>query len=321
MEKTESKWRWGIKRWIVLGLILLSVVANLLIRPVQPHIQVAPESLSETINLPAIGNFYVSNTLTMTLVIDLIVLALALAVRSGARKGELVPGGVAGVIEWLLEALYNLTETSAGKYARKIFPWFATIFILVLVANMTKLIPGVETVGILHHAETGHPIQELVKGIFTVLPGEMENGYIVTPWFRALSTDLNFTVALALIAVVMTQVIGFQTQGLGYLTKFINMRTMFTRPFFGFIDFLVGFLELISELAKVLSFSFRLFGNMFAGMVLVALVGSMVPIFAPAMILAFEFFIGLIQAFVFGMLTMVFMAQATRGHGGEVHVD
>lgn len=89
------------------------------------------------------------------------------------------------------------------------------------------------------------------------------------------------------------------------------------KPFFGFMDFLVGILETISEFAKIISFTFRLFGNMFAGFVLMALVMSMLPIFVPSLIAMFEFFIGLIQAFVFGMLTMVFMAQATQGHGGE----
>ena len=83
------------------------------------------------------------------------------------------------------------------------------------------------------------------------------------------------------------------------------------------MDFIVGILETISELSKVLSFAFRLFGNMFAGMVLMALVGAMVPVFVPSMIMMFELFIGVIQAFVFGLLTMVFMAQATQGHGAE----
>ena len=75
--------------------------------------------------------------------------------------------------------------------------------------------------------------------------------------------------------------------------------------------------KLISELSKILSFAFRLFGNMFAGMVLLALIGVMIPVFLPSMIMFFELFIGAIQAFVFGMLTLVFMAQATQGHGGE----
>ncbi|MEW6650320.1 MAG: F0F1 ATP synthase subunit A, partial [Chloroflexota bacterium] len=143
--------------------------------------------------------------------------------------------------------------------------------------------------------------------------------YILTPFFRAVSTDLNFTLALALISVIMTQVIGVQTQGMRYFTKFINFTTMFKKPVFGFIDFLVGLLELISEFAKILSFTFRLFGVMFSGFVLVALVATMLPVFVPSMIYMFEIFMGVIQAFVFGMLTMVFMAMATRGHGGEEH--
>ena len=113
----------------------------------------------------------------------------------------------------------------------------------------------------------------------------------------------------------MTQVVGFRAQGPRDLLKFFNVTNLFKKPFFGAMDFLVGLLELISELSKLLSFSFRLFGNIFAGSVLIFIVGSMVPIFAQSMILMFEFFIGLIQAIVFGMLTMIFMSQATQGHG------
>jgi len=123
------------------------------------------------------------------------------------------------------------------------------------------------------------------------------------------------------IAVVMTQVIGVQAQGVRYFSKFLNFTTMFKKPFFGFMDFIVGILETISEFAKILSFTFRLFGNMFAGMVLVALIGVMVPVFVPSLVFMFEFFIGLVQAFVFGMLTMTFMSMATQGHGDhEEHV-
>jgi F-type H+-transporting ATPase subunit a len=146
-----------------------------------------------------------------------------------------------------------------------------------------------------------------------------EGEYILAPFFRGISVDLNFTVALALIAVVMIQVIGFRAQGAGYLSKFFNTRRMFKVPFFGAMDFLVGLLELISEISKILSFAFRLFGNMFAGIVLVAIVAGLLGRFSilPAMVMMFELFVGVIQAFVFGMLTMVFMAQATQGHGEE----
>jgi F-type H+-transporting ATPase subunit a len=116
---------------------------------------------------------------------------------------------------------------------------------------------------------------------------------------------------------VMTQVIGFRAQGGKYFTKFFNTRTLFTKPLFGAIDFLVSILEGISEIMKVVSFSFRLFGNIVAGSILLLVVGSLLPIFLPSMVMMFEFFIGLIQAIVFGMLTMVFMSMATRGHEGE----
>jgi F-type H+-transporting ATPase subunit a len=228
---------------------------------------------------------------------------------------DLVPRGVGGIMEALLEMLYNLTEGSAGaKYAPMIFPWFATIMVYVLFANLLKLIPGFESIGFLHQVPLGHPVSGAI-----LLPGEVENGYILAPWFRGISVDLNFTASLALIAVVMIQVVGFRAQGFGYLSKFFNTRTMFKTPFFGAMDFLVGLLELISELSKILSFAFRLFGNMFAGIVLVAIVAGLLGriTILPSMIMMFELFVGVIQAFVFGMLTMVFMAQATQGHGHE----
>jgi len=116
----------------------------------------------------------------------------------------------------------------------------------------------------------------------------------------------------------MIQVIGVQVNGARYFEKFINVRNIFKKPLFGVIDFIVGLLELISEIAKILSFTFRLFGNMFSsGMVLLAVVGVMIPVFMPSGLMLFELFIGVIQALVFGMLTMVFMAQATQGHGAE----
>ncbi len=313
----------GIKhRWWVLLLIILNIVSVSFIAPVLPHIQVAPENVSHDplFSLPVLGDFYLTNTLIMMVLVDLLIVLLALGVRNAVRANALAPKGIGAVMEMAVEALYNLTETTAGKYTKTIFPWFATIVILVLVGNMAKLIPIAETFGVLHETHgDGHAIQELGAGVVTLLPGKGDYGII--PFFRGIPTDLNFTVALALIAVVAIQVIGFKAQGPAYLLKFFNVTNLFKKPFFGVMDFLVGVLELISEFAKILSFAFRLFGNMFAGAVLLFLISSMVGVFAPSFILMFEFFIGLIQAFVFGMLTMVFMAQATKGHGGEEHAE
>jgi len=318
--ETTRKWRWGVNRWIVLGFIIFSIIAVNIVAPVQPHIQVAPEKITEgTLNLGPLGAVPFVNTWPTMVLVVIIIFALALAVRQSVKKGGLIPQGISGFMEMFIEVIYNMTESAAGKWAKQIFPWFATIMLYVLVVNLIKLFPGFETIGVMHHyAGEGHEIASLGGNWWNILPAKVEGeGYVLTPFFRALSTDLNFTAALAVISVVMTQVIGVQAQGVRYFSKFLNFTTMFKKPFFGFMDFLVGLLETISEFAKILSFAFRLFGNMFAGFVLMALVMAMLPIFVPSMISMFEFFIGLIQAFVFGMLTMVFMSQATQGHGGE----
>ncbi len=317
------RWRWGINRWIVLGLMVFTVIAvNVIAAPVQPTITVAAEKIIEKplFTLPVLGSFYLTDSLTSMLLVDLVVLGIAFAVRQATRKGGLVPTGFSGAIEAAVEMMYNLTESTAGKFAKKIFPWFASILIFVLVANLIKLLPGFESIGLLYHGEDGgNAIQALGGGWYNLLPTKAtgDSAYVLHPFFRGLTTDLNFTLALALTAVFMIQVVGVQTQGFRYFSKFLNFTTMFKKPVFGFMDFIVGILEMISEFAKILSFAFRLFGNMFAGFVLIALVGAMLPVFMPAMIFMFEFFIGAIQAFVFGMLTLVFMTQATHGHSEE----
>lgn len=316
--ETQKRRPW--RRWVVLVLMIVGFVVGGIFVPVQPEITVAAEKIIETplFTLPFIGPFYLVNTLPTLLVTIVLIMIVAFATRQSVRKSaqtDLVPRGIGNLMEAAVEMLYGLTEGSAGaKWARTIFPWFATIMIYVLFANLLKLIPGFESIGILRQAATGHPAAGAL-----LQPGEIENGYILVPFFRGISVDLNFTASLAIIAVVMIQVVGFKAQGFGYLSKFFNFRTMFKTPFFGAMDFLVGLLELISELSKILSFAFRLFGNMFAGVVLVAIVAGLLGKISilPAMIMMFELFVGIIQAFVFGMLTMVFMAQATQGHGHE----
>jgi F-type H+-transporting ATPase subunit a len=143
--------------------------------------------------------------------------------------------------------------------------------------------------------------------------------WVVLPFLRAPSTDLNMTASLALIAVVMVQVLGFRALGIGYLTKFFNFKTLLTSPL-GAIDLAVGLLELIGEFAKILSFSFRLLGNIFAGSILLFVMSFLVP-FLPWPFFILEFGVGIIQAIVFGLLTAIFMSQATAGHGGEHHEE
>jgi len=305
VEKPPKKWRYGINRWIILLLIILNVYfAFFVYWPVLPHIQLPAENVSTT---PLFGDFFLTNTMVATLIADALLILMAFAVSRAVRSGELIPKGIPGAIEAILEVINNLTESTAGKWTKRIFPFFATITLLVLVVNWMELIPGVDSIGRLEPAEHGNPIEEVVPGsnIYTVLSerdagaeANHEGGYNLIPYVRVASTDLNFTVA-----------------------KFINVGGIFSRPAFGLLDFFVGILELVSEISKLLSFSFRLFGNIFAGSVLLFVIGSLIPVFVQSMFLGLEFFVGLIQAVVFGMLTMVFMAQATQGHGEDLLED
>ncbi|MBK8617784.1 MAG: F0F1 ATP synthase subunit A [Anaerolineales bacterium] len=329
--ETQKRTPW--RRWIVLVLMIAGFILGGIFVPVQPEITVAAEKLIEeplTENfLGFAGPFYLVNTLPTLAVTIVLLLVIGFAANRSLKKSQqtdLVPTGIGNVMEAILEMLYNMTEGSAGtKWAKAIFPWFATIMIYVLFANLLKLLPGFESIGVIHHAHgEGHAIAELGGGWANILPEKLEHdGYILAPFFRGISVDLNFTLSLALISFFSIQVMGVRAQGLGYFSKFFNTKRMFKVPFFGAMDFLVGLLEIISEFAKILSFTFRLFGNMFAGVVLVAVVASLLGKISilPSMIMMFELFVGVIQAFVFGMLTMVFMAMATQGHGDEEHAE
>lgn len=318
-------------RYYVLACIILgAVAAYVFYYPVLPHVQMPSEAYPGTLlfTLPVIGEFYWTNTLTAIVIVDILLIIMAWAVRRAAKSGELVPKGFSGALEALLEAIHNMTEDTAGKWTKAIFPFFATITLLVLLVNWMELIPGVDSIGYIVPMEhKGTPIKEVLPGFFTLLSerdvakygseviGGEHEGYGLVAFVRVASTDLNFTVALALISVVMTQVLGFKSLGWSYFTKYINVKTLFTVPIFGVIDFGVGLLEIISEFSKILSFSFRLFGNIFAGSVLLFVIGTLVPVFAQSIFLLLEFFIGAIQALIFGLLTMIFMSLAVAGHG------
>ncbi len=343
--------RYFILLFIIIGVVLHFIVG---VKALAPHVQLPAEVFSE-------GGF-LTNTMVATFLADIIIILLAFGVYRAAKSGSLVPKGLSGAVEALVEVLYNMTEATAGKFAKNIFPFFATITLLVLVVNWMELIPGVDSIGLFQphhvhveeaaHAEEVHATETDAHTEEDAHAAEGEHGdesfykycsatsflgltavggtggdhdgecsSAVVPFVRVASTDLNFTAALAVISVVFTQVIGVQALGAGYFQKFWYTKTLFSKPIFGVIDFAVGLLEIVAEIAKVLSFSFRLFGNIFAGSVLLFVIGSLVPVFAQSIFLMLEFFVGLIQAVVFGMLTMVFMSQATHSHhdDGEEH--
>ena len=334
------------KRYAFILLILAGIPVMFLVPSIIPILQLRPEEVGVLIgNFPQpIGELQLTNSLIVTAFVDVLLIVLGLYLwRANRRMTRAVksedkaPKGFYNLMEALFEFFFNQAEDLAGsRWSSFVFPVSMTIILMVAISNWTELIPGVDSVGILEPSPTGEgyasvkitnqigPIPPIYyldrKTPQTVEPGEVHHGEIceeacaVLPVLRAPSTDLNFTLSLALMSVIMTQVIGFRAQGFRYLGKFFVFGTLFTDPL-GFMDMFVGALELISEFVKILSFSFRLLGNIFAGTILLFVVSFFLPPFAPWIIAFLELFVGAIQAYVFGMLTMTFMSSATVHHG------
>ncbi|HOF42302.1 MAG TPA: F0F1 ATP synthase subunit A [Candidatus Moranbacteria bacterium] len=242
-------------------------------------ISLAPEPLFH------IGNFIVTNTLIVTLALSAIIIAASFAMRS---RLQLVPKGFQNVFEYVIEAVLGLVDsvTQNREQSKKFFPIVMTIFLFVILSNWVELIPGLGTVGVYgeHHGEN-----------------------VLIPFLRSSSADLNVTLAIALISVFTIQFMGIAAIGAAkYAGKFFV--SPFHKPYF--IGTFVGILELISEIAKIISFSFRLFGNIFAGEVLLIVMLNLVPYFVPLPFLFLELFVGFVQALVFAMLTLVFLKMA-----------
>ncbi|HKJ26772.1 MAG TPA: F0F1 ATP synthase subunit A [Anaerolineales bacterium] len=344
MEQTEKKPR-KIHRYFFLLVIIASVFFMRWFSPIMPHIQLPAEAV-----FPLEGHaplftfagqgFYITNTMISVWLAMLIIIIIAWNIRKQIKRGDMVLTGVSGAIAALLEGFYGMTESTAGKYAKKIFPWFATIFLLVLFVNLQELVPGPDAFGYLHESEHGYPKQALLGGaVETIVEpdaaedhGESEHGYALVPFWRVASTDLNFTASLAIISVVMTQVVGLQALGAGYLTKYFDIKPViesWKKPGFGNpMDFIIGLvklfasiLEIIAEISKILSFTFRLFGVIFAGSVLLFFLGSMTGGLGQSIAVLLEMLFGPLQALVFGMLTMMFMSMATVSHGDHDHEE
>ncbi len=232
-----------------------------------------------------IGSLVITNTLLMSWMIVVFVIVISLVLRA---RLQTVPRGFQNAAEAVVEKLLGFIEsiTQDKAQARKFFPIVGTIFTLVLMSNWLEVVPGLGTVGLLEIYE-GKPI--------------------IIPFIRSMSADLNFTLALAISAVLAVQIFGIMSIGFfKYAKKFINFK--------GPIEFFVGLLELISEVAKIVSFSFRLFGNIFAGEVLLTVVLFLVPYLVPLPFLFLEIFVGFVQALVFSMLTLVFLKMAVTKH-------
>ncbi len=338
MAKQEAtrKWKYGVNRWIALAIIIAGVIAAGMYPPLRPYISLPAEHLTDTLfYFPLTGEkFFLTNTMVAVLIADVFLIALALfVIRPALKSGKQVFKGIVGVVEALVEVIYNLTAGTAGKWTKTIVPIFATITFLVLTVNWMELIPGVDSIGVineisLEHAHHVNPDLHVetdcdIDPLFTIgntnvvsIGGQPDCAAAIAPFVRAAATDLNFTLGLAFVSFMAIQIIGVRAQGLRYFEKFINIRAL-GKPGMGKIDFIVGIFEIVSEFSKIISFSFRLFGNIFAGMILLLVIGTLIPVAAQTGVLMLEFAVGLIQALVFGMLTMIFMAQATQSHHGD----
>lgn len=305
--------------WISIGaVVVFGFVFSLLNPPVRPEIKLAAERLTQE---PLFGDVYLTNTMVTMVLVDVVVLLIAFVIRRKVLNSNgHVLGGSMGAVEAILDFIYGLTEKTAGKkWVKTIFPFFAIIFLYVLVANWMEIIPGIESIGMLEPKPAGEGVyaQELgFLNLHLLRPVPAEDGFGLVPFTRTLTTDINFTMGLAIFSIFSVQVIGIKSLGISYFSKFFTIKNLRKKPFMGLIDLFVGFLELISEFAKIISFTFRLFGNVFAGMVILIVIGTLVPMLpVQSVFLVLELFFGSIQALVFGMLTMVFMAMAVKSHG------
>lgn len=306
------------RRNLTIGIVLLLIASFILDMP-NPHVSIAAEPIFQQ------GIPWFTNALLTTILVDILLIIVALYVRSNLKE---IPGAFVNFIEFVVESLYNLTESVAGKNARKFFPWVATIFLFVILSNYSGLLPGVGSIGVFHEVDAAHSEEEhsllfnlslasadesVVAETLAAAPSaESEHGKFV-PLFRAPSADLNVTFAIALIVMFMVQFWGVQALGASYFTKFFNFNTGkgFMRGIFAFS----GILELFSEFAKIISFAFRLFGNIFAGEVLLGVMTFLVAFLVPVAFYGLELFVGFIQALVFMMLAVVFFSTAVISHG------
>lgn len=250
-----------------------------------------------------IGNFPVTNSMLNAWIATVFFILVAFV---ASRRKTLVPKGIHNAIEAVVAGLLDQAEkvTESRAKAKAFFPLVATIFLFVLVSNWMGLIPGTGSIG-----------------VYGLMHGEME----LIPLFRPATSDLNLTLAIAVLAVVITHLAGSRVLGFtSHFSKFFNVRGIF-RAFrkgpmavaVACIEFFVGLLEVIGEFAKALSLSLRLFGNVFAGEILIGVMMSLVSFVIPIPFIFLEILVGVIQATVFSMLVLVYLTVATMEHGHD----
>lgn len=235
-----------------------------------------------------LGPIPITNSLITTyLVIGIILLATS----RGLSKLKNIPSRIQVLGETVLETWLSLCDSVAGSKSRRYFPLITTLFIFILLSNWLGLLPGLSAIGIRHFED----------GKSSLLP-----------ILRAPTSDLNTTLALAIVSFFYIEIEGIRSLGLK-----LHLHKFFVNPINDPMGFFIGLLELLSEFTRIVSFSFRLFGNVFAGEVLLAIMTFLIPLLVPIPFLGLEIFTSFIQAYVFAMLTLVFISMATLSHSVE----
>jgi F-type H+-transporting ATPase subunit a len=247
-----------------------------------------------------IGSFTVTNSLLNSWIAVLIIIILSVLIR---RKISLIPKGIANWFEVVVEGALKLADSVTGSRDKtlKFFPLVFAFFIFILINNWLGILPGIGSIGYI--AKHG---------------GES----LFIPYFRGGTADLNTTIALAITAIVASHIFGIVVVGAWkYFNKFVNIsalieipRKIIKEPTIALVNpikFFVGIVEIIGEIAKVASLSFRLFGNIFAGEVLLMSIAALAAFIAPIPFMFLEIIVGLVQALVFSILTLVFLTIAT----------
>ena len=232
-----------------------------------------------------IGGIPITNSVVNTIFVDAVILGGIFFLKSNFQK---VPRLFQNILELIIDTFYRFIESVSHNHTQKIFPFVMTFFLYILIANWSGLIPGVTSIGLFRAGEHG---RELI------------------PIMRNATSDLNATFALAFISLLTTHIFSIQTLGIKeYIGRFLSFNPIYL---------FVGILEIVSEITKIISLSFRLFGNIFAGEVVLITISSLFAFIVPIPFLFLEIIVGLVQALVFSVLTMAFMSILMTSHSQE----
>ena len=277
--RTRSRY---LPLWIAIAAVLVVDVAAAIVVgfPGYPNIEIEP--IAPTVLFP-VGPFTITNSIVTTWIVGAVIVVLAVVLTRGLRP---IPGTVQNAVEWIYESLSNFVVSLGGPQAKRYAPLFVALFLFILASNWSGVIPFFGKV----------------------------------KWLRAPTSDLNVTAGLAIVSFLTFHVEGVRVLGVRrYLGKYINLRGFRNGPVDGAIDLFVGLLEGLLEFLKPVTLALRLFGNVWGGEVMLSVMTALLLAVLPLPFLGLELFIGLIQAFIFAILTLVFTVLALESHDDEEH--